>query len=192
MIAWLDFLETCAQIWKIFQKSTSAWKIKPEIWWKVSKNVENHFWRPGKWKSQFFDFMKTFKNDFFKNLFLQKFFPSNSEQVSKILYMVKIISPASRNDFQHFLTLFTKFQVLFFRHRSIFGRFFKFVHRFPKNLAKQSSWNFCQMLELPSSMANKLFRSIRCVLKKFFWWRKKKHFNFVFVFTLKNHETYSQ
>ena len=115
----------------------------------------------------------TFKNDFFKNLFLQKFSPSNSEQVSKILLMVKIISLASRNDFRHFLTLFTTFHVLFFRLRSIFRRFFKFVHSFPKNLANQSSWNFCQVLELPSCMANKLFRSIRCVLKKFFLFRKK-------------------
>ena len=56
-----------------------------------------------------FGFIKTFKNDFFKNLFLQKFFPSNSEQVSKILYMVKIISLASRNDFPYFLLLFADF-----------------------------------------------------------------------------------
>ena len=120
-----------------------------------------------------FGLVRTFKNDFFKNLFLQKFFPSNSEQVSKILYMIKIISLASSNDFHHFLTLFTKFQVLFFRQRSISGRFFKFVHRFPRNLAKQSSWNFCQMLELPSCVDNKLFRLIRCIIKKFFLWRKK-------------------
>ena len=54
-----------------------------------------------------------------------------------------------------------------------FSKIFKFVHSFPKNLANQSSWNFCQMLELTSCMANKLFRSIRCVLKKFFLFRKK-------------------
>ena len=121
-----------------------------------------------------FGLVRTLKNDFFKNLFFQKFSPSNSEQVSKILLMVKIISMASRNDFLHFMKLFTTFHGLFFRLRSIFRRFFKFVHSFPKNLANQSSWNFCQMLELPSCVANKLFRSIRWTLKNFFFWRKKK------------------
>ena len=108
--------------------------------------------------------------------------------------MVKIIYLSSRKDFQHFFTLFTNFRILFSRLRSIFRRFSKFVHSFLKNLANQSSWNFCQMLELPSCMANKLFRSIRWILKKFFYHRKKV-FNFVqksMVFwpTLKNHETW--
>ena len=56
-----------------------------------------------------FGSMMIFKNYFFENLFFQKNSPSNSEQVSKTLCMVKINSLTSRKDFQYFLTLFTDF-----------------------------------------------------------------------------------
>ena len=53
-----------------------------------------------------FGLVRTFKNDFFKNLFLQKTFPSNSEQVWKIIYMVKINSLTSRTNFHDFWRIF--------------------------------------------------------------------------------------
>ena len=56
------------------------------------------FWKP-----------LTFKNDFFKNLILHKTFPPNSEQVWKMICMVKIISPASRSIFRVFLVIFPEF-----------------------------------------------------------------------------------
>ena len=53
--------------------------------------------------------VRTFKNDFFKNLILQKTFPPNSEQVWKMICMVKINSPASRSIFRVFLVIFPEF-----------------------------------------------------------------------------------
>ena len=49
---------------------------------------------------------------FSKICFFQKKFPSNSEQVWKTIYMVKIKSLASRSIFHDFLVIFPKFGVL--------------------------------------------------------------------------------
>ena len=53
-----------------------------------------------------FGFIRTFKNEFFKNPFLQKIFPSNSEQVLKIIWMVKINSLTSRQILHDFFEVY--------------------------------------------------------------------------------------
>ena len=66
--------------------------------------------------------VSTFKNDFFKNLFFQKTFPSNSEQVCKMVCMVKIISLTSRSIFYDFLAIFPRFQFSFFGNPRFFSK----------------------------------------------------------------------
>ena len=67
--------------------------------------------------------MRTFKNDLFKNLFLQKDFLSNSEQVWKMICMVEINSLTSRSIFHDFLVIFGFFG-LQLSSRALFSQYF--------------------------------------------------------------------
>ena len=101
-------------------------------------------------KNRKFGLVRTFKNDFFKNLFLQKLSPSNSEQVWKMIWMVKINSLTSRQIFHDFSVIFPVFRGSIDFFEVDFSKFFKFVHQWSRDLAKGITSNFCQSFLKPS------------------------------------------
>ena len=119
--------------------------------------------------------VSTFKNDFFKNLFFQKTFPSNSEQVWKTVCMVKIISLTSRSFFNDFssISVFIFSEILdFFQNDvnlcNVRSRIYKreSLHFFVRDGPSYTIW----------PPFNKTL--LTCKTKKFFWRRKKITFFF--------------
>ena len=112
---------------------------------------------------------------FFKNLFFQKTFPSNSEQVWKIVCMVKIISLTIHQFFMIFWRFFLDFsfyfsQILDFSENdgnlcNVRSKIYKreSLHIFVRDGPSYTIW----------PPFNKTL--LTCKAKKFFWCGKKNH-----------------